>query len=222
MGVYEKVTRYPPGYQHVRSAYGTVHGRAGVQQAVHHQVVGIRSLSADASRPLAVGGTLNGMLVARYGALVPLKIRPVGQVARSRSIKGAVRSSLRIFTFDSEGSEGTASSCPTAPNEACRVAAAAVLLVDLPGCGSVALKIDPRVSAEQSNAQQTWRLKMSATLKLTHKAIGVEVRRGTFDRRPPRLGPPKCSPRPCPRQPVSAGSESPAVGAAWTPKDGNR
>jgi hypothetical protein len=26
-----------------------------------------------------------------------------------------------------------------------------------------------------------WRLKMSATLKLTHKAIGVEVRRGTFD-----------------------------------------
>ena len=26
-----------------------------------------------------------------------------------------------------------------------------------------------------------WRLKMTATLKMTHKAIGVEVRRGTYD-----------------------------------------
>jgi hypothetical protein len=42
-----------------------------------------------------VGGTLNGMLVARYGAVFPLTIRPVGQVARSRSIEGAIRSSLR-------------------------------------------------------------------------------------------------------------------------------
>jgi hypothetical protein len=80
----------------------------------------------------------------------------VGEVARSRSIKGAIRSSLRTFTFDSEGS-------------------------DLLGCGSVAPKIDPQSLAEQPKAQQTWRLKMSATLKLTHKAIGVEIRRGTFD-----------------------------------------
>ena len=56
-----------------------------------------------------------------------------------------------------------------------------MLLADLLGCGSVALKIDPQSLAEQPKAQQTWRLKMSATLKLTHKAIGVEVRRGTFD-----------------------------------------
>jgi hypothetical protein len=56
-----------------------------------------------------------------------------------------------------------------------------MLLADLLGCGSVALKIDPQCLAEQPKAQQTWRLKMLATLKLTHKAIGVEVRRGTFD-----------------------------------------
>jgi hypothetical protein len=56
-----------------------------------------------------------------------------------------------------------------------------VLLADLLGCGSVALKVDPQSLAERPNAQQTWRLKMSATLKMTHKAIGVEVRRGTFD-----------------------------------------
>jgi hypothetical protein len=52
------------------------------------------------------------MLVARYWALFPLKTRPVGQVARSRTIKCAIRSSLRTFTFDSEGSVGTASVVP--------------------------------------------------------------------------------------------------------------
>jgi hypothetical protein len=56
-----------------------------------------------------------------------------------------------------------------------------VLLADLLGCGLVALKINPQSLAEQPQAQQTRRAKMSATLKLTHKAIGVEVRRGTYD-----------------------------------------
>jgi hypothetical protein len=59
--------------------------------------------------------------------------------------------------------------------------AATVLFADLLGCGFVALKIDSHRLAEQLKAQQARSAKMSATLKLTHKAIGVEVRRGTFD-----------------------------------------
>jgi hypothetical protein len=41
--------------------------------------------------------------------------------------------------------------------------------------------IESQSLAEQPKAQQTRRAKMSATLKLTHKAIGVETRRGTYD-----------------------------------------
>jgi len=50
-------------------------------------------------------------------------------------------------------------------------------------CSAVARGSEDRLPglAEQPKAQQTRRPKMSATLKLTHKAIGVEVRRGTFD-----------------------------------------
>jgi len=37
------------------------------------------------------------------------------------------------------------------------------------------------VTTEQAKGSTGRRLKMPATLRLTHKAIGVEVRRGTFD-----------------------------------------
>jgi hypothetical protein len=45
----------------------------------------------------------------------------------------------------------------------------------------VVLKNDSQPSPEQPKAQQTRRPKMSATLRVTHKSIGVEVRRGPFD-----------------------------------------
>ena len=38
-----------------------------------------------------------------------------------------------------------------------------------------------KAASNSRTADTERRLKMSATLKLTHKAIGVEVRRGTFD-----------------------------------------
>jgi hypothetical protein len=38
-----------------------------------------------------------------------------------------------------------------------------------------------KVASNSRLANTERRLKMSATLKLTHRAIGVEVRRGTFD-----------------------------------------
>jgi len=38
-----------------------------------------------------------------------------------------------------------------------------------------------KAASNSRSADTERRLKMSATLKLTHKAIGVEVRRGTFD-----------------------------------------
>jgi hypothetical protein len=38
-----------------------------------------------------------------------------------------------------------------------------------------------KAASNSRSADTEKRLKMSATLKLTHKAIGVEVRRGTFD-----------------------------------------
>jgi hypothetical protein len=37
------------------------------------------------------------------------------------------------------------------------------------------------VTTEQAKGSAERRLKVSATLRLTHKAIGVEVRRGTYD-----------------------------------------
>jgi|ERR1017187_6640716 hypothetical protein len=39
----------------------------------------------------------------------------------------------------------------------------------------------PRWSQIETTAHRQWRSKMTATLKVTHKAIGVEVRRGTYD-----------------------------------------
>ena len=42
-------------------------------------------------------------------------------------------------------------------------------------------KIDESALNNVRSAGTERRLKMSATLKLTHKAIGVEVRRGSFD-----------------------------------------
>jgi len=85
---------------------------------------------------------------------------------------------LRTFTFDSEGSVGCLSR-PTAPKEA-REVAATVLFADLLGCEIVALKIDSQASRNSLRPNRQGG-RMSATLKLTHKAIGVEVRRGTFD-----------------------------------------
>src|ERR1022692_5105518 len=38
-----------------------------------------------------------------------------------------------------------------------------------------------KAASNSRSADTERRLKMSTTLKLTHKAIGVEVRRGTFD-----------------------------------------
>jgi len=38
-----------------------------------------------------------------------------------------------------------------------------------------------KAASNGRSADTERRLKMSATLKLTHKAIGVEVRRGTYD-----------------------------------------
>jgi len=39
----------------------------------------------------------------------------------------------------------------------------------------------PRWLEIKNTADRQWRSKMAATLKVTHKAIGVEVRRGTYD-----------------------------------------
>jgi len=52
-------------------------------------------------------------------------------------------------------------------------------------CQSIVSRDDglmlPRWLEIKNTADRQWRSKMAATLKVTHKAIGVEVRRGTYD-----------------------------------------